>query len=229
MTVSVQQLVARQIRLWEALKGEHPVPHTETPARPVITISREAGIDTGPLARRLAAQLGYSIWDQEIIDYVAQSSGIRRQFLEALEENTQTAVSRWVEGAVRGHLFDLDDYARALVHVIRALGEQGSAIIIGRGAHCIIPPEHAIRVRLFAPLGYRAEHAKQSGESVDAARKRLEKENQQREEFVSSTMKVDPRDPGGYDLLLNVARLGENTQYRMITELVHARSSHPAA
>lgn len=224
MTVSVQQLAARQIRLWEALKADRKAtPAVAKSRRPVITISRQAGIDVAGLVDQLAQRLGYGVWDQEIIDYVASTSGIRKQLIESLEEQMQSALERWVEGAIRGHLFDADDYSRALVHVLRALGEQGGVIVVGRGSNQVMPPDRSVRVRLVAPLEWRAGQNCALGESLEDAGKRLADADQKRHHFVKSIMKADPDDPVAFDLILNVERIPLDAQIRMILEALHSR------
>lgn len=223
MTISIEQLAGRQIRLWEALKAERmatPVMHA---VRSAITISRESGIEVAELARRLGHRLGYGVWDQEIIDYVANTVGVRRQLIQSLEEQKQSAVERWVEGALHGHLVDASDYARTLVHVLRALGEQGGVIVRGRGGNFVMPPETTLRVRVVAPLAWRAQSAWKPGENAEQAARRLADEDQKRAEFVHRHMKADARDPAAYDLVLNAERFDTDAQERLILEALHTR------
>jgi cytidylate kinase len=223
MTVSVAQLAARQIRLWEALRSAHPEP-PQTPARrPSVTLSRETGVGAPELAARIAKRLNYSVWEHEVLDFMANTVGVRRQLIESLEEQRQSAVERWVDGALHGHLVDNTDYARALIHVLRALGEQGGVVIVGRGGSFVLPPESTVRVRIVAPLEWRALQFKRKGESLDDARKRLAAEDDRRVEFVKRTVRSDPRDPTAYDLVLNAERLSPMYQERLILEAVHAR------
>lgn len=222
MTASVAQLAQRQIRLWEALKAEKQATPFETPRRPSITLSREAGIDSGALARSIAERLGYSVWEHQVLDFVATTVGVRRQLFESLETRKQNAVERWVEGVLRGHMVDGTDYARALVHVLRVLGEQGGVIVVGRGAHLVLSPDSTVRVRLVAPLEWRALAGRQEGETLDQARQRIDREDQKRIDFVRNTLKRDPTDCAGYDLILNVERISLAVQERVILEALNA-------
>jgi cytidylate kinase len=223
MTASVAQLAQRQIRLWQALKAEKQAAPFEAIRRPCITLSREAGIDSGALARSIAERLGYSVWEHQVLDFVASTVGVQRQLFESLESQKQNAVERWVEGALRGHLVDGTDYARALVHVLRTLGEQGGVIIVGRVAHLVLSPDATVRVRLVASLEWRAERGRREGESLDDALRRVDREDRLRVEFVRNTLKGDPTDSARYDLVLNVERIPPAVQERIILEALHAR------
>jgi cytidylate kinase len=223
MTLSVAQLASRQIRLWEALKESRQASPPAPKVRPSITLSREAGVGVSRLAERLTVPLHFSIWDHQIIEFVANTVGVRRQLIESLEEHQQSAVERWVDGALHGHLVDTSDYARALVQVLRVLGEQGGVIIIGRGANFVLAPETTIRVRIMAPLDWRAEQARRPGETEAEVRRRLTGEDAKRVRFVKQTLKSDPRDPAAYDVTLNAAFMSIDCQHRIIQEALHSR------
>ena len=223
MSTSIAQLVQRQIRLWEVLKAERQGEVPEEAHRPNITLSREAGIDSADVARRLATRLGYSVWDHQVLDFAANAAGVRSQLFEALEAQKQGAVERWVDGALHGQLVDGTDYVRALVKVLRMLGEQGGVIIVGRGAHFVLSPESTLRVRIVAPLAWRAAQSRRPEESMEDALRRVEKENKMRIEFVRRTVKGDPLDTDAYDLILNADRFDVPAQVRLILEALSVR------
>jgi cytidylate kinase len=223
MSSSVAQLVARQIRLWEVLKAERHGESTEEARRPCITLSREAGIDSAEVARRIALRLGYSVWDHQVLDFAANEAGVRRQLFEALEAQKQSAVERWVEGALHGQMVDSSDYARALVRVLRVLGEQGGVIVIGRGANFVMPPDSTLRVRIVAPRAWRATKSCRPDEPMEDALRRIEKEDRLRIDFVRRTVKGDPLDSDAYDLILNAERIAVAAQERLILEALAAR------
>jgi cytidylate kinase len=223
MTLSVAQLASRQIRLWELLKGARQSAPMASKARPSITISREAGVGVSRLAERLGGPLHFSIWDHQIIEFVANTVGVRRQLIQSLEEHQQSAVERWIEGALRGHLVDASDYARALVQVLRVLGEQGGVIVIGRGGNFVLSPETTVRVRVIAPLAWRSEHARRPGETEEEVRRRLIDQDNQRIRFVKQTLKSDPCDPSAYDVTLNAGQLTLDCQHRIVLEALHSR------
>ncbi|NIM04552.1 MAG: hypothetical protein GTN65_02790, partial [Armatimonadetes bacterium] len=63
------------------------------PAR-VITISRQLGAGGRRVGEALAGQLGWPIWDKEILEILAKRPGVsyRAQMFEALDEKAQNEI-----------------------------------------------------------------------------------------------------------------------------------------
>src|SRR5947209_272083 len=58
-----------------------------------IAISREAGSRGGSIARRAAAKLGWQVYTQELLEYLAQEGSPRQDLLDALSPEA----ARWSE------------------------------------------------------------------------------------------------------------------------------------
>src|SRR5262245_8235334 len=58
-----------------------------------ITVSREAGARGGSIARRVGKRLGWQVYDQELLEYMAQDAITRQGPLEGLTP----ACVEWVE------------------------------------------------------------------------------------------------------------------------------------
>src|SRR5947209_783894 len=58
-----------------------------------ITISREAGARGGSVGRRVGRRLGWQVYDQELLEYIAQEGNFRQELVEHLSP----AAGQWAE------------------------------------------------------------------------------------------------------------------------------------
>jgi hypothetical protein len=56
----------------------------DVPAGLTVAVSREAGSRGGSIARRAARKLGWEVYNQELLEYIAQEGPFRRDVTEAL-------------------------------------------------------------------------------------------------------------------------------------------------
>src|SRR5580704_4124216 len=92
-TRGVDELVDRQFKRWieEERRRAHPSVVPE-PARHSVTISREAGSNGTALARRIAAKLGFRLWDQELVQRIAEKGGASETLFAAVDERPRGAI-----------------------------------------------------------------------------------------------------------------------------------------
>jgi cytidylate kinase len=108
---------------------------------------------------------------------------------------------------------------------IHKLAKIGNVILIGRGSHIITRTmPHVLKIRIIAPFErrvYRA--AKILDISTTEARKRIRQDDAARSAFVRSHFDEDLNDPLAYDLIINTARLSEQSSARMLLKALHDR------
>jgi cytidylate kinase len=211
---SLHEIVDRQLRRWEserlaALEAARQAgARARLAAPPTVTVARQAGVRGAAIARALASRLGYQLFDQEIIDYIALHHEVRRKLLEMLDEQTASGIRLWAEGIVRGQHLDRADFFRFLSKTVRAIHTHGNAVILGRGANFLLADARAFRVLLVAPMEARIAVLKEDrGLGADAARQALETSDAARSEFIHSFFHAEWSDPRNYDLTLNVGGL----------------------
>lgn len=158
---------------------------TQTPSpRPprVITISRQLGSGGRRIAEILGKSLNWPIWDKEILDAIANQSYFHYQarMFELLDERTQSEIDAFADsliGNVSKHVY-LHLLPRAMLIIA-----QNDAIILGRGAHLLLPG--ALKVRIVAPLDVRVRNlVRFDGLSEEAAKKQIRTSDREREAFV---------------------------------------------
>ena len=143
----VDGIVEQQVRRWQ-----FQAPNSDNQYWPVVTISRESGSLGLALGRRVAERLGFTFWDQEIVSVVAERLHTDPRKVLALDEHAPAGIDvlltafRLAQGGLA------HDYRAQLRILFASIAHHGGAVVVGRGAHCVLTSAQALRVRLVAPL-----------------------------------------------------------------------------
>ncbi len=203
---SVHDLVEQQVQRWMAeqkRKGE--APPVREPARPIVTVSRQAGTSGTELARRAAEALGFRLWDQELVQRIAEQSGAPETLLRAVDERARSAIEDLLSGILMGEAGTETEYVAQLTRLFHAIAHHGSAVVVGRGAQFVIPTEASLRVRIVAPLDVRVRTLAGVRRTSEAeARAEVDRLDRERSTFIRHHYQRDAADPCAYDLVLNV-------------------------
>ena len=109
----------------------------------IITIGREFGSGGHEVGRRLAAELGYKLYDKELLKMLAQESNISEKVLEDYDEKNTGSLLYSIMMDVYpsmnyvGNTLQRQIY-QAQYDTIRRIGEKGDCVIVGRGADYIL-------------------------------------------------------------------------------------------
>ena len=215
MAKDVEQLIEQQARLWEMSRrvsregGEaarRALVHLEE--GPWLTISRQLGAGGGEVAERLQERLGWQIYDREILLKIARQTHTREKIISRLDEHAVGHFNDFVR-----QLLVPDDMGQAgflleMTRVVWALGRQGKAILLGRGANWVLDPRFGLRVRLVAPADIRiARVAEEEGLGRADAEKRVATHDAEQHGFIRQAFGRQIDDPMGYDVVLNLGRV----------------------
>jgi cytidylate kinase len=175
-----------------------------------VALSRLPGSGADELGRSLAERLGYGFFDIELVECIARDAGVQRELVAGMDERVRGRFEAVLDGLMNRHArFGQSAYLRRLVGVIAALGEGGSAVIVGRGSPYLLGPERALRVLVVAPAADRIERfAKRHDLALGEAETRLAREDAERRRFVERCFGVDPDDASLYDLAVNTGSYG---------------------
>jgi cytidylate kinase len=213
-------LINRQMRRWDLQQAGAVA---EVPS-PCVALSRLRGSGGVELGRKVAEWLDYGFFDKEIVDWIAREEGVQIQLVEGMDERLRSTIDRYVTDAFQGRSFSESDYLRDVVRIIATLGNRGMAVIAGRGAPFILPPERALRVLVIAPMSLRVQRfAESEGISREEAAARLAAEDEERRQFYRSQFRVEQEDPLLYDLVVNVATLGIEAAARVVVDALRNR------
>jgi cytidylate kinase len=198
---NVEGIVEQQVRRWQ-FNPSRP----KDAFWPVVTISRESGSLGLALGRRVAERLGFSFWDQELVQAVADKLHVNPSALLLLDEHAPGKLEA-ISTAFRMRQVALShDYCDQLKILLASIGHHGSAVVVGRGAHCAIPTTQALKVRLVASLEKRIEdYSAYCQTTREAAARQVVAGDRERAEFVRRVFHSEVSDPTSYDLVINVA------------------------
>lgn len=206
------RLLDRQANLWELRRrlaqeggaaARRELAHLQE--GPWVTISKQIGSGGVELAHRVAAELGWQVYDREILEAIAEHTDVRDAILSRLDERDMS----WMEDTVRRLIAPGEPgraaYLLELARVVLSLARQGRAVILGRGANWLLNPEFGLRVRTVAPLEARIERfARETAVDAGTARARVQEEDREVGRFIRHAFGRDIDDPAGYDLVLNL-------------------------
>lgn len=198
---SIEQLIEEQVRKWQFSKAR---PKRGVAFRPIVTLSREPGSGGNIIGERLARRLDLDLFHQEVIHAMAKSAKVSAQLMETLDEKGLSVLDDWMAYLVDARHMWPDQYIKHLMKVIGALGRHGGAVLIGRGANFILPPERRFSLRIIAPLEIRLTNVARTFQVTESeARKRIIKTDSQRRAFIRKYFNTSIGDPLNYDMVVN--------------------------
>jgi hypothetical protein len=202
----------------------------KAPARPLlplsltIAISRETGARGGSIGKRVGRKLGWQVYNQEMMEYMAQHGLAEHDVAaELTPAAAQWAEQRW-QAVVRNYNLSVHPSLASLARVILTLAAQGEILLVGRGAGCILPAEATLNVRIIAPLEDRIAYMSQWLRlAPEEASEQVELRDRRRNAFVSTYFRSQPAEPHQFDLTLNSSLLGEEACAELIASAARAK------
>ncbi len=189
-----------------------------------IAISREAGSRGTAIAKRVAQQMGWQLFDQDLFAYLVQNQSAREELLAEVPAGVRT----WAEEKHRTFLEQRqgDDFPEMheWLRLLFVIGARGESVILGRGAGYLLPVASTLNVRIVSPLEDRLAYMCQTLRlPLAAARVEISERDRIRAELHRSISGRDAGDLSQYDLVLNSSRLGESACADLIAEAIRAK------
>ncbi len=180
--------------------------------KPVITISREFGSGGHTVGKEVAFKLGIPFYDGEIVEQVAQQSGLNKEAVKQIGEYT----SHWdayISKNPYSHYATMpqDEVFKLQCNVIREAAAQGPCVIVGRCADYVLAKENidTINVFIHADTEHRAERVlNRYGETDDKIEKRLEENDKGRKRYYKKYTDRKWGDYKNYQIDLDSGALG---------------------
>ena len=122
----------------------------------IITIGREFGSGGRELGKRLAENLGYAYYDDEILTAIAQRSGLAEEYVKSVvEQSVPTAYPihygrtlSMAGGFGQNYL----EVLRAQEAVIRELAQKSDCVIVGRCADIVLKDLKTLNIFVYADM-----------------------------------------------------------------------------
>ena len=111
-----------------------------------------------------------------------------------------------------------------LLKIIGTIGKHGKAVIVGRGANFILPPEDRFRVRIIAPMNMRVEKMTNDlGVSTEEAKRHILKVEADRRAFIRKYFYADIANPINYELVINTGAMTVETTAETVINAYKSR------
>jgi cytidylate kinase len=193
----------------------------------VITIEREFGSGAGVIAEKVAARLGWKLWDQLLTDEIARRMDCARSLVEEHEEQRDSASYRLFKAFMRGSfegslnaprlkLVDTDCVREVAQKILVEVAEAGNCVIVGRGAAYYLGSRHdAFHVFIYAPFQDKVRRLQATGKSEKRAIELAETVDANRAAFIKQYFDVDWPERHRFHLMIN-SSLGDEVAVETI-------------
>lgn len=187
----------------------------------LITVSRQFGAGGSLVAARVAADLNWSVVDNEFIEAVSREAGMPREEVAKREERGPGFFDRLARALVASaqvplipaaprENFDEPTLVKATERVVDEIARLGRAVLVGRAAAAVLARDpDALHVRLVAPVPFRVRVIQERfGLDEKAALKTLQDTDNRRVRYHREYYQRDWNDPVNYHMVLNTGSLG---------------------
>jgi cytidylate kinase len=200
------------------------------PSLPVITIAMEPGSGGSLIAEKVAQRLDYRLYGKNILVAMANKSNIKADVLDAIEKGRPTSIEDFVSSILpsKNYLYR-GDYCVQLKETLNNLAMLGKAVIVGRGANFIIPPEKRFAIRVICPRKARIKNvAFYHKVTLEEAERRITKREKRRKKFIKETFHEKINECLNYDLTINTQRMDLETCTELIIGAIKgSQTNHP--
>ena len=163
----------------------------------IITIEREYGSGAGEIAKKLAARLGWELFDKAITEEIARRLKCDVKSVEQREEKPDSGFYRLIKIFMRGSyeerysgggstdLLDAEQLAQLFEAVINDIADRKPCVIVGRAAPWFLRerPNH-MGVFIFAPREEKLRRLKEAGVDMNEAERLIEEVDRDRVTFI---------------------------------------------
>lgn len=204
---------------------------------PVITVSRMFGSGGSEVAERVAATLGWQLFDNAMIDRIAERSGLSRAEVSEQEERVPSMVERLATALSLGSpevlppttIGPLETTEERIVAVTRRVIEEavqsGPSVFVGRGAQCLLAERaDALHVFCYAPRSALREYAMTRFQVNAADADRMVADaNHQREQYVRRHWNRNWLAHENYHMAINTGWLGFECAAELVVRAARAQ------
>jgi len=202
----------------------------------ILTVSRLYGSGGSEVAAIVAKALGWSLFDNAVVDAVAARMGLSVAEVQAREERVPSLVERLTSAMAMGSQEWMSPIADAkrptdeqLIEVTRHIIEEaiarGSLVVVGRGTQEMLAErDDALHVFCYASRkALIARTMKRESVSAEDAARLVDETNKRRDQWVRLHWERDRRSLELYDLSVNTERLGIQGAADLIVSAARSR------
>ena len=195
----------------------------------VITLDREYGSGGGDIAGKVAARLGWKLWDQLLTEEIARRMDCDCRVVEEHSEKRDPMYYRLLKSFMRGSfegslnaprlkMVDSECIREVVLQILPKIADEGNCVIVGRGsAYYLGNRQDAFHVFIYAPFEERVRRLRATGKSEKEARELAETVDRDRAVFIQQHYKVEWPDRHRFHLMVN-SGMGDNAAVETILD-----------
>src|SRR5215831_16766564 len=195
----------------------------------IITVDREYGSGANVIAGKVAARLGWKLWDQRLTDEIARRMDCERRAVEEREERRDPATYRLFKAFLRGSFegtvntqrmkpVDADCIREVAEKIVKEVAETGDCVIVGRGAAYYLGDRRdALHVFIYALFEDKVHRLQATGKTEKEATDLVEEVDVDRASFIQQYFHVAWPEKQRYHLMIN-SSMGEQLAVEAIID-----------
>lgn len=195
----------------------------------VITLEREYGSGGGLIAEKLAARLGWKLWDQRLTEEIARRMDCDCRTVEKHEEKRDPVYYRLLKAFMKGsfegslnaprmRMVDTECVREVVQKILPEIAEEGSSVIVGRGsAYYLGRRPDVFHVFIYAPFEDRVRRVRSTGKTEKEATELVETVDRDRADFIKRYFDIEWPGRHRFHLMVN-SGMGEETAANVILD-----------
>jgi hypothetical protein len=221
---SLDKIVDKHLHIWEtrrevAARRDRETSGEPPPLGPYLSISRLPYCQGDEVAARCAEKLGWELFDRAIVDHIARDAKVLGTIVDSLDERCRSSLDDLIQTTLDTGSLGHQGYLRHLKRVLMTVALHGNAVILGRGANFILPPEAGLRVLVTAPAIRRlANLAQARGLPPAEAAHELRQLDLQRRDFLRTHFLASGQELDHYDLIVNTEQMDAEAAATLIVD-----------
>lgn len=206
----------------------------------IITVEREYGCGGTLIAKRLAARLGWKLWDQALTREIARRADCDLTAVERREERKDPLYYRLFKSFLRGsfeanlnlhrlQLLDSDRIVMITQRIVWDAAGAGNCVIVGRGSQYFLQDRPDVyHMFVYAPLEEKIRRERSGGKSAIQARRLVETVDRERAAFIKKYFAKQWPNHSLYQLMVN-SKIGDEAAVETILGAIDCLNKHEEA
>lgn|SRR5215469_7758423 len=195
----------------------------------LITLEREYGSGGGEIAQKLAARLGWKLWDQLLTEEIARRMDCDCRAVEEHEEKRDPVHYRLLKAFMKGsfegslnaprlRIVDTECVREVVQKMLPEIADEGKCVIVGRGSAFYLGKRpDTFHVFVYAPFEDRVRRLRSAGKSEKEAIDLAETVDRDRADFIKRYFDVDWPGRHRFHMMVN-SGMGEEVAVQIILD-----------
>ncbi|MGN1060091.1 MAG: AAA family ATPase [Candidatus Coproplasma sp.] len=197
----------------------------------IITISRQFGSGGREVGKRLADELGYAYYDKELVTKISKHTALNEDYVNSVLEKGGFSNFAFSFAHTMPLVSPVPDCATEVLvgqqKVIKAIGEKGNCVIVGRCADVILANLKPVKIFVYASDASKIKRCRErAAEGEDVSDKRILKNARAIDKGRARLCDLLSSHPWGdkesYDLMLNTSDVDVKSIIPALAEMVKA-------